>query len=620
MHADTPEIPAGLETATAAFLEASLKHILRHENPSQYLEALGDIVRSTGFEQWFDADMPFWVLGRSVWNATPLPSQGFKPAPLPEPKRNDPCPCGSGKKFKRCCLNALSGHTMAVEEEMPIVHRAVSLYSRQQRHEAMKKAPPRVRLALADLELEEAHPGKARTILLALLQRDGLDATLQTHAVQLLGEAYEALGHQRAGEKAFHALLDDLGLSARSAALQWLASRRLERERPEEAMLLVMEADLYDPGNLVTGLLLVTCLRALGEDEEAQAAATEWLPVAEELGDAQAVALLKEQASLATLDDAADDSLLRSLGDLPEDEDSDDDEAFVAGPSQSQLDALTHRLEQAGREPLLPVHFDAGPPSQNGEEYFLALSPEVQRAETVLYGDMEETDPMNLALIERHPGLLQSPTFLESLDEAGQELIFHDRDAFQQALDNQQQRVIDHILSALPAGGQLPWGMLEHRPVIRHLVQQALDENDLDRAIAGFQRALALCPNDNLGVRAPLADALLRAGHDQEALALTEQYPGDHLAEIRYGRVLALVRLNRLHDAEEALKEAYQALPKVLNYLTASKRKQPKLDPSGMILGGADQAWLYRQQMRDVFAETPGMLSWLDSMKRRMLR
>src|SRR5437868_1345488 len=24
--------------------------------------------------------------------------------------RNDPCPCGSGKKFKRCCLNGLAEH------------------------------------------------------------------------------------------------------------------------------------------------------------------------------------------------------------------------------------------------------------------------------------------------------------------------------------------------------------------------------------------------------------------------------------------------------------------------------------------------------------------------------
>lgn len=29
--------------------------------------------------------------------------------------RNDPCPCGSGKKFKKCCeKNALGGHTAKV--------------------------------------------------------------------------------------------------------------------------------------------------------------------------------------------------------------------------------------------------------------------------------------------------------------------------------------------------------------------------------------------------------------------------------------------------------------------------------------------------------------------------
>ena len=71
---------------------------------------------------------------------------------------------------------------------------------------------------------------------------------------------------------------------------------------------------------------------------------------------------------------------------------------------------------------------------------------------------------------------------------------------------------------------------------------------------------------------------------------------------------------------EEALASAYRALPKVLNYLIAEKRKQPKLDPQGMIIGGADQAWYYRQDMRDVFEATPGMLAWLKRTKQRLPR
>jgi len=42
-------------------------------------------------------------LGRALWNSVPLPGNGFRPRPVAEPERNDPCPCGSGLKYKKCC-------------------------------------------------------------------------------------------------------------------------------------------------------------------------------------------------------------------------------------------------------------------------------------------------------------------------------------------------------------------------------------------------------------------------------------------------------------------------------------------------------------------------------------
>jgi hypothetical protein len=59
----------------------------------------------------------------NIWNATPrselggrTPGQAYheRPSPAPEPARpmavdvgrNRPCPCGSGKKYKRCCISA----------------------------------------------------------------------------------------------------------------------------------------------------------------------------------------------------------------------------------------------------------------------------------------------------------------------------------------------------------------------------------------------------------------------------------------------------------------------------------------------------------------------------------
>ena len=45
------------------------------------------------------------LVAREVWNACPIPANGFRRDPLPDLKRNDRCVCGSGLKFKQCCRN-----------------------------------------------------------------------------------------------------------------------------------------------------------------------------------------------------------------------------------------------------------------------------------------------------------------------------------------------------------------------------------------------------------------------------------------------------------------------------------------------------------------------------------
>lgn len=41
---------------------------------------------------------------------------------MPRPGRNDPCPCGSGKKFKRCCLARQEADASAPDEGVPPPH------------------------------------------------------------------------------------------------------------------------------------------------------------------------------------------------------------------------------------------------------------------------------------------------------------------------------------------------------------------------------------------------------------------------------------------------------------------------------------------------------------------
>jgi uncharacterized protein YecA (UPF0149 family) len=48
---------------------------------------------------------------QSLALASTAPSRPLAPATIGRPSRNAPCPCGSGKKFKRCC--ALAGSASA---------------------------------------------------------------------------------------------------------------------------------------------------------------------------------------------------------------------------------------------------------------------------------------------------------------------------------------------------------------------------------------------------------------------------------------------------------------------------------------------------------------------------
>jgi tetratricopeptide (TPR) repeat protein len=140
-------------------------------------------------------------------------------------------------------------------------------------------------------------------------------------------------------------------------------------------------------------------------------------------------------------------------------------------------------------------------------------------------------------------------------------------------------------------------------------------------AAALLERLLELNPQDNHGVRAELMNHLLRRGEDQRALELAQSFPGDILADLAYGEVLALYRLGDQAQARRALRTAVVRLPRIPHYLTRKRVKQPP--PAGpwgqagmgaalgLAPGGEDQAWLYREAMRDVWEAEPGILAWL---------
>ncbi|GMQ76134.1 MAG: hypothetical protein BMS9Abin01_1399 [Gammaproteobacteria bacterium] len=131
-------------------------------------------------------------------------------------------------------------------------------------------------------------------------------------------------------------------------------------------------------------------------------------------------------------------------------------------------------------------------------------------------------------------------------------------------------------------------------------------------------RLLALNPNDNHGARALIVCADLQHGRDAAALALCDRFAGDMLAEIAFGRVLALYRLGREEEATDSLRGAVERHPPLARILTTKRAPRINLDPSGYILGSDEEAAGYRKTMRDTWAETPGALEWLRRSARKL--
>ena len=94
--------------------------------------------------------------------------------------------------------------------------------------------------------------------------------------------------------------------------------------------------------------------------------------------------------------------------------------------------------------------------------------------------------------------------------------------------------------------GNLPWLITENRPALRILARAIVERDDEGRWDEATWRLTSaysrLNPVDNHGFRELVINQLLIAGRDEEALVLANQYPDDSLAEIVYGRVLALFR------------------------------------------------------------------------------
>lgn len=582
------------------------------------------------------------LLATAIWNATPHPAHGYQPQPLTTPAPNAPCICGSGRRYADCCGDLDGMPELSTELIWEFLLDELS--EKELRDAlALDAVPTALYARIADRWLDAGRPGRAVQLLEPLFA-----SPLDTHvadldqALDVLCDAYDRLGHWRKK----HSLLERLCAEGTSV-LQGAAWRRRSTicldegdfEGAEEAFAAALRCNPDDPS---TAMLEITLLVARHHDTLARARARFWLQRFRRLGiDDEAVLYFFERSCdnprEALLDSHADmlDPALVDLRDwvsvvttraLPNYGLSPLNDPNGAPEAHPPLFEVTPVPGPALKNPepgMLPtgaVRLVAPQALRQLEAVWRALYPGDKPLSIHLSGNPGEEVWNESAWIDYLLGHPEMADSLEVLDDLATALYDHpesnlpwiDRSLLRPLLD----RAAAILAEALPESQpwSIPWSDDANRPALRLLYRRYLclnDEGALDEAKRMLETLLRLNPQDNHGVRAELMNLYLREGEDEQALALAQRFPNDILADLAYGEVLALYRLGRQERARLALGSAMRRMPRIPYYLTRKRIKRPRLDPHGITFGGDDQAWLYREAMRDVWAAEPGILAWL---------
>lgn len=592
------------------------------------------------------AQAAYWM-GRALWNSAPLPANNFRPAPLPKPERNLPCPCGSTLKYKHCC----AGQPQAVTLPEDIFWLMLpQVYSKQTVNQLLKtnRFPVEGIAAIANFYYEAGDDAQVIKILDPLFA--GEASRIGHHHEALLDMLCDAYNNHYRTDRKKRELLERMcqhpSKAIRGAAWQRMASWQIDLgnvEAAHEALSHAMRANPDDPSHALLELIMLVSSQQI---DQARQRAAFWF--ARLKRDQQEFPELLATLGLARTDPVqALQSHMRQPG-------PHGDDRLDRLLTWLQLDSPLPRYSvefwgnadtaDCGRDPLTRDLFNDGQtdddldfadPVANSavlrppEDIFRLESRwdkvcPVQKPFSVAFEPTSSTDTWSdpqddgwLRFLEQHPQAINS---LEVLDDILTLIFTHPlsetpygpmRDCY--PVLQRAQRIVECV--ELPASRTLPWVIQDNRPLLRLLAHQILIceqlLGDKTESIRLSERYLRFNPGDNHGYRTALVNYYLHEDRNEEAAALSGKYPDDMLADTRYGRVLALYRLGDEPGAAHALSGAAQDLPLVMDYLCRARVAKPKLHEDSVMIGGKDQAWIYRNDMRDCWMQTPGCLEWL---------
>lgn len=486
-------------------LRRAAAQILEHEDPLAFdgwLAAEGPrALASLGLDDVpVEAARPFLgLLARAIWNATPLPSHGFRPRPRPLPGGSEPCLCASGLSFEDCC-GRLPAFPPIPEEA---VWEAVGEVAPLEALVAAARAgavPGAVLGRLAERLREAGQAGRAFEVLRGAFREAGRPDASYEHALDLLIDLASELQGETAREALLEELLDRLTPPLRGALWGCRASLAAEAGDLSAAWGHLGRGRQDDADSPSLAVLELHLLSAEERFDELRRRARFWrsrFGKQSEPGE--------NDDLTALLDRVIQDP--RALAHEAEEADEGGVDALGLG---QHLGAFVAALESGLARPLPGLTLEL-----SGTEGRLLATAETRAAELLWHtfwsrrtadGASGATPTALLELLAGNGALFDSLGALQGLLELAQELEPAGAlpSALVERLFERGDAILRQALQGAPEGLRLPWSALENRPALGFLADLARRYEQTGRARRArscCEAVLALEPAEQLGAR-----------------------------------------------------------------------------------------------------------------------
>ena len=591
---------------------ASADEVIAHT--AQHGEILAPLMAAQINPETGPREAFFRAVGRAMWNNLPQPAHGFRLMKLPEPGRNDPCFCGSLRKYKHCCSHM---------PEFPVVpafmlEGLLMTMPRKRWGELAGSAIDRNTLQhLVFLWQEAGNLEEVAALLEPWFKGESTIKNADAELLDMLLESYVALDKPRKRKALAQAAIERGENVARSVGWQRVALMEADKGNDDAARKALVEAQRADPDNLNLGILEVHLLISSGNAALAQERAKYWALRLARLGDPgldDQIAWLREmalnpQSAMMKIARGHDDAIagLESLLD--------------AAPPL----ACHYRLhvDDGSTGPFSPdARMSAA--LESWHEAFPSRPPHL--VDMTAWNEEAWDDPEPwLALLSEQPLLWNSFTVLDdlacALDGYGMDWVCA---ALIPPLLERAHGLFD-LVRKQHGAEQLrsEWVFLENRPALRLLARKAVDgmeaanQEEREAAFTLMHRLVEqINPNDNHGFRTRVVGGLLERGKAAVAVAIANRYPDD-LADMQYTRALALHAAGEEVEARKVAQFALKEFGKVGKFLLADSPRKPKESGHyGYAVGSDEEAWLYREEFRPLW-EKLGALAWLAELARK---